>query len=64
MLIARTKRLAEFPEIGRAVPELGDFTIREIVVRSYRVVYRVREKERRGDVIRFWHAARGTPLMP
>jgi toxin ParE1/3/4 len=34
LLISSTKRLAEFPEMGRVVPEFGDASLREIVVRS------------------------------
>jgi len=60
-LVGNTKRLADFPELGRIVPELDHPTIREIVVRSYRVIYRVDHAESRVDVIRFWHGARGTP---
>ena len=61
LLIDGTKKLAEFPELGRTVPEFADHAIREIVIRSYRVVYRVDHQDRRVDVIRFWHGARGTP---
>ena len=60
-LVGNTKRLADFPELGRIVPELDHPTIREIVVRSYRVIYRVDHANCRVDVIRFWHGARGTP---
>jgi toxin ParE1/3/4 len=60
-LVIHTKHLAEFPELGRVVPEFDIPAIREIVVRSYRVIYRVDHAGRRVDVIRFWHSARGTP---
>lgn len=60
-LISRTKGLAQFPEIGRVVPEFADSRIREIVVRSYRVIYRLDHAQHLVEVIRFWHAARGTP---
>lgn len=33
--------LAEFPERGRVVPEIGQAAIRERFVYSYRIVYRV-----------------------
>jgi toxin ParE1/3/4 len=33
--------LAEFPYAGRVVPEVGDETLRERFVYSYRVIYRV-----------------------
>lgn len=60
-LISSTKRLADFPEMGRVVPEFNNPSLREIVVRSYRVIYRVDHGDRRVDVARFWHGARGTP---
>jgi plasmid stabilization system protein ParE len=60
-LVSRTKMLAQFPELGRIVPEFNDHLIREIVVRSYRVIYRVDRARRSVEVARFWHGARGTP---
>jgi len=60
-LISHTKSLAQFPEMGRVVAEVGDSSMREIIVRSYRVVYRVNHSEHLVEVIRFWHAARGIP---
>ena len=60
-LISRTRFLAQSPELGRLVPELADPFIREIIVRSYRVVYRLDDSRHLVEVIRFWHAARGTP---
>ena len=38
LLLSGTKRLADFPLMGRVVPEFGDSAIREIIVRAYRVV--------------------------
>ena len=61
LLLKSTKRLAEFPEMGRIVPEFDEPAIREIVVRSYRVIHRVDHGDCRVDVARFWHGARGTP---
>lgn len=60
-LVSSTKRLADFPEMGRVVPEFDDPCIREIVVRSYRVIYRLDHADCRVDVARFWHGARGRP---
>jgi len=62
-LVGHTKRLADFPEMGRVVPEFGRDEIREIVVRSYRVIYRVDAGQERIEVIRFWHGARGVPIV-
>jgi addiction module toxin, RelE/StbE family len=37
----KTRRLADFPLMGRTVPEFDDTTIREIFSYSYRIVYRI-----------------------
>jgi plasmid stabilization system protein ParE len=59
-LISRTRLLSQSPELGRVVPELQDNSIREIVVRAYRVVYRLNHERRLVEVIRFWDAALGS----
>lgn len=60
-LISHTKLLAQAPQLGRVVPEFEDPFIREIIVRSYRVVYRLDHSRHLVEVIRFWHASRGSP---
>ena len=60
-LISRTKLLSLSPELGRIVPEFEDDLIREIIVRAYRIVYRVDHSQQLVEVIRFWHAARDVP---
>jgi toxin ParE1/3/4 len=62
-LIEHTKSLGRFPERGRIVPEFEDEAIREIIVRAYRVVYRVNHSQYSIEVIRFWHAGRGKPKL-
>ena len=44
-IVETAETIPDFPEIGRAVPELGDSTIRERFIYSYRIIYRV-ESER------------------
>jgi plasmid stabilization system protein ParE len=39
---AASDSLAEFAERGRVVPEFGDDKIRELIIRSYRLIYRVK----------------------
>lgn len=60
-LIAETDKLQSFPESGRMVPEFDIPTLREIIVRAYRIVYRVDHESKLIEVARVWHAARGTP---
>jgi addiction module RelE/StbE family toxin len=41
-IVQGVERLTDFPESGRVVPERDDPQLREVIVRPYRVVYRVR----------------------
>lgn len=59
-LIAETDKLQNFSEVGRVVPEYRDPTVREIIIRSYRIVYRVDHERKLVEIVRVWHAARGT----
>lgn len=62
-LISETDRLQEFPELGRIVPEHRSDTIREIVLRPYRLVYRVDHERKLCEISRIWHSARGIPQL-
>jgi toxin ParE1/3/4 len=42
-LIAKAEAAARLPIAGRVVPEKGQPDIREVFLRTYRIVYRVRE---------------------
>ena len=63
-LITCAENLVNFPEMGRTVPEFQEPNLREVVRRSYRIIYRLRGGEQRIDIVRFWHAARGFPRIP
>ena len=43
-LLKRARQLADFPNLGRIVPELPEGELRELVEKQYRIVYRVRDK--------------------
>ncbi len=58
-LVDRGDKLAKFPKRGRMVPELGNPEIRELVIRGYRLVYRVGAK--RIDILT---AFEGHHLLP
>lgn len=62
-LVSKVRLLGRFPEMGRIVHKFNDTTIRKIVVRSYRVIYRVGHIHQKVDVIRFWHGTRGNPRI-
>jgi len=40
-IVETAETLADFPEMGRMVPEIGDPLIRERLVYSYRIIYRL-----------------------
>jgi len=42
-VVLATRRLKDFPESGRMIPEAKDKVLREIIVRGYRVMYRLEE---------------------
>jgi plasmid stabilization system protein ParE len=60
-LIDEALSIGPFPEIGRIVPELDDCQVREIIHGSYRIIYEIVSDPTAIYILRFWHAARGTP---
>lgn len=62
-LFMAVERLSVFPELGRVVPEFKDATIREIIHRPCRVVYRIKAGHNLVEIARVWHAARGIPQL-
>jgi addiction module RelE/StbE family toxin len=43
-VVTQTQTLANFPRAGRKVPEFGDDAIRELIVYSYRIIYRLQDE--------------------
>ncbi len=62
-LIAKAESLRELPWRGRMVPERSQKDCREIVWKPYRIIYRVSEENSLVEVLRFWHGARGRPVI-
>ncbi len=44
-IFSAVKQLEKFPQMGRIVPEKQDPTLREILYRNYRIVYKYRDNE-------------------
>lgn len=40
-IVETAESIPDYPEMGRVVPEIGDTSIRERFVYSYRIIYRV-----------------------
>ena len=56
LIFHKADRIAEFPESGRIVPEFDRPDLREVIVRSHRLVYRIRGKA--VQIVRVFHSAR------
>ena len=59
-LIAAVDRIARFPESGRVVPEFADASLREVIWRPYRIVYRLVGPDRI-HIVTVHHEARRFP---
>ena len=55
--------LAAFSYIGPAYPRGSKGTLREIVVRPYRVSYDVSEESQSVEILHVWHGARDAPTF-
>jgi toxin ParE1/3/4 len=62
-LIDRALAVANFPELGRVVPEIGEPTVREVIHGPYRIIYEIFPDSQIIYVMRFWHGARGEPKI-
>jgi plasmid stabilization system protein ParE len=49
--------LEEFPKTGRIVPEVGDNSLRELIVGFYRIIYRIKSTDK-VDVLTVYHTKR------
>ena len=54
------KSLRKFPRRGRVVPEVADNAVRELFVKSYRLIYEIRDNQI--VILAFIHGARRFPL--
>ena len=63
-LMSKVDLLMQFPLLGRTVPEENDETIREIIFRPYRIIYKVLAEKQVVGIVRVWHGARGEPEIP
>lgn len=57
-LLSSTRRLETFPRSGRAVPEVADAAIREVIWRDYRVIHYVDGEAERVEVLAVLHTSR------
>ena len=63
-LLSVTERLEAFPTSGRAVPEIGDESLREVIHRNYRVVYIYSLDDDRVEILTVFHSSRQFGALP
>ncbi|HEY2329038.1 MAG TPA: type II toxin-antitoxin system RelE/ParE family toxin [Verrucomicrobiae bacterium] len=63
-LMSKVDVLAQFQQLGRVVPEENDEAVREIILRPYRIIYKVLAEKQIVAIVRIWHGARGEPEIP
>jgi hypothetical protein len=57
-LLNKAKELEKFPLRGQIVPEFNQANLRQLILKPYRIIYRVEESKKQISIARFWHTAR------
>ena len=57
-IVNTVENLCILPSMGRRVPEIDDRKIREIIFKSYRIIYQLDEEKEKLLVLAIIHAAR------
>jgi toxin ParE1/3/4 len=60
-ILGRIELASDLPFSNRAVPEKAEPSVREIILKPYRIIYQVDDRRSAIHILRVWHAARGTP---
>jgi toxin ParE1/3/4 len=60
-IIGRIETASELPFANRAVPEREDPSVREVILKPYRIIYQADDRRGAIYILRVWHAARGAP---
>jgi toxin ParE1/3/4 len=62
-IIHHIELASEYPYSNRAVPEKDDETIREAILKPYRIIYSVNNTSPAIHILRIWHSYRGVPFL-
>jgi toxin ParE1/3/4 len=62
-IIHHIELASEYPYSNRAVPEKGEESIREAILKPYRIIYSVDKPSQTILVLRIWHSYRGIPYL-
>ena len=62
-IVQSIETASELPYSNRAVPEKDDESIREAILKPYRLIYQVDADHSVIHILRIWHASRGIPYV-
>lgn len=57
-LLKEVSLLKVAPKMGMIVPEFNDESIRQLIKKPFRIIYRIEESGKRISISRFWHSSR------
>lgn len=60
-ILERIKQTGAFPRLGKIYPKLHREDVREIPLPPYRIIYHVKDAERRIRILKLWHGSREEP---
>ena len=60
-ILQRIEVAADLPLSNRIVPEKSNESIRESILKPYRIIYQINDNQQAIHVLRIWHASRGIP---
>ena len=63
-VLTKVQQLKRFPRIGRIVPEINEESMRELIYRSYRIVYFVDDADEEVEILTIFHSSRQFGELP
>ena len=57
-LVEYTRVLHVSPTVGKEVPEFQSPDIRQLILKPYRVIYKIDETNKQIHISRYWHSSR------
>ncbi|MEJ2648366.1 MAG: type II toxin-antitoxin system RelE/ParE family toxin [Sedimentisphaerales bacterium] len=60
-ILIRIESASNLPFSNRSVPEKGEESVRENILKPYRILYQIDTDRNVIHILRIWHAARGIP---
>ena len=63
-ILERAELLRTTPRMGAVLGRDNRGSKRQIIVRKYRIIYRINDNARRVEILTVWHGSRQDPVVP